>query len=261
MVLFIHEWKRSSKMLLIWALVVSGMTFIFMLIFPQMAEQMEGMTNIYANLGSFSAAFGMDKINFATPLGFYGIEAGAMISIGGGMLAALLGVNSLCKEEGGHTAELLFTMPHKRSSLTLWKGLAVGTMIATFNLVCVLAGIGAFICIGEEVVWKEFLLYHTAQLFMQLEIGMLCFCISAFLHRVSMGVGIGVAMTFYFLQMFINITDKAAFIKYFTPYYYADASNIFPAAGIEWKFVVLGMTYGILAVVGGVYYYARKDLQ
>lgn len=33
----------------------------------------------------------------------------------------------------------------------------------------------------------------------KLEIGMFCFCISAFLHRSSIGVGIGVAMTFYFL--------------------------------------------------------------
>lgn len=261
MTLFVHEWKQSRKMLLIWTAVVAGMTFIFMLIFPQMAGQMEDMTDIYANLGSFSAAFGMDKINFATPLGFYGIEAGAMISIGGGMLAALLSGNILCKEEGGHTAELLFTMPHRRTSISLWKALAAGTMIAAFNLVCVLAGIGAFACIGEELMWKEFLLYHTAQLLMQLEIGMLCFCISAFWHRTSMGVGIGVAMTFYFLQMFVNITDKAAFLKYFTPYYYADASNILPTATIEWKFVALGMVYGILAFVGGVYYYARKDLR
>ncbi len=261
MTLFLHEWKQSSKMLLIWTLVVAGMTFVFMLIFPQLAEQMGDMANIYANLGSFSAAFGMDRINIATPMGFYGIEAGAMISIGGGMLAALLGGNSLCKEEGGHTAELLFTMPHKRICLIFWKALAAGTMIIVFNLVCTLVGIGAFLCIGEEVVWKEFLLYHTAQLFMQLEIGMFCFCISALLHRTSIGVGIGVAMTFYFLQMFVNITDKAAFLKYFTPYYYADASNIFPVAAIEWELVALGMVYGIAAALTGMFHYARKDIK
>ncbi len=261
MTLFLHEWKQNSKMFLIWTAVVAGMTLVFMMIYPQMAGQVEEMTDIYANLGSFSAAFGMDRINFATPLGFYGIEAGAMISIGGGMLAALLGGGILCKEEGNHTAELLFTMPHRREALTLWKALAAGTMIIAFNLVCVLSGIAAFACIGEELLWKEFCLYHTAQLLMQLEIGMLCFCISAFLHRTSMGVGIGVSMTCYFLQLFVNITDKAAFLKYVTPYYYADAANIFPTASIEWKLVALGMAYGIVAVAAGVYYYARKDLR
>lgn len=61
--------------------------------------------------------------------------------------------------------------------------------------------------------------------------------------------------------MFVNIIDKAAFLKYFTPYYYADASNIFPAASIEWELVALGMVYGIAAALTGVFHYARKDIK
>lgn len=50
-------------------------------------------------------------------------------------------------------------------------------------------------------------------------------------------------------------------MKYFTPYYYADASNIFPAASIEWELVALGMVYGIAAALTGVFHYARKDIK
>lgn len=261
MTLFLHEWRQNSKLLIIWTAVIASMTFVFMLIFPQMAGQVDEITELFANMGSFSTAFGMDKINVATPLGFYGVEVGAVISIGGGMLAALLGGNMLCKEEGLHTSELLFTMPHKRSNLVLWKGLAMLSMIVAFNVVCTLAGIGAFACIEEEILWKEFGLYHLALTFMQLEIGMICFCISAFLQRPSLGVSIGVSMLFYFLQLFANISDKVEWLKYITPYCYADASNIFPTASVEWGLVILGFLYAVVAVTIGICYYEKKDLR
>lgn len=257
---FRHELQQNRKLLMIWTAVVAGMIFIIMLIFPQMESQVEDMTDLFANMGGFSAAFGMDKISFATPMGFYGVEAGAMIAIGGGMLAAILGGNVLCKEEGNHTAEFLLTMPMRRENIALQKLAAAAVMTVIFNAVCMGLGIAAFIAVGEEVAWKEFLLYHLAQTLMQLEIGALCFCLSAFMRKVSMGVGIGAAMLFYFLQLFVNVTDKLEWLKYVTPYYYSDAGNIFPQASVEWGLVILGMGYAAAAAVIGVIQYGRKDL-
>lgn len=257
---FRHELQQNRKLLMIWTAVVAGMIFIIMLIFPQMESQVGDMTEMFANMGGFSAAFGMDKISFATPMGFYGVEGGAMMAIGGGMLAAILGGNILCKEEGSHTAEFLLTMPMRRENAALQKLAAVAVMIVIFNGVCMGLGIGAFAVVGEEIAWNEFLLYHIALVLMQLEIGALCFCLSAFLHKVSMGVGIGVAMLFYFLQMFVNVTDKLEWLKYVTPYYYSDAGNVFPTASVEWGLVLLGMGYAAAAVIVGLLKYGRKDL-
>lgn len=257
---FRHELQQNRKLLLIWTAVVGGMIFVIMLIFPQMQSQVEDMTDMFSNLGGFSAAFGMDKMSFATPMGFYGVEGGAMISIGGGMLAAILGGNMLCKEEGNHTAEFLLTMPLRRENAALQKLAAAAVMIVAFNAVCMILGMGAFAAVGEEIAWKEFLLYHGAQVLMQLELGALCFCLSAFLRKVSMGVGIGVAMSFYFLQMFANITDGLEWLKYITPYYYSDAANIFPAVSVEWGLAALGMAYALAAVIVGIIKYGRKDL-
>lgn len=254
-----QELQQNRKMLLIWTAVVAGMIFVFMLMFPQMAGQMEDMSDIYANMGGFSAAFGMDKISFATPMGFYGTEAGAMLSIGGGMLAALLGGNILCKEEGGHTAEFLFTMPIRRETAALSKLEAALLMAVLFNLVCMAAGIGAFALIGEEIAWKEFLLYHVSQILMQMEVVCLCFCISAFLRKVSYGLGIGVAMLLYFLQMFVNISDRVEWLKFVTPFYYADAACIFSASQVEWGLVALGAVYAFAAAAVGICQFGKKD--
>lgn len=260
MTLFIHELKQNSKTLLIWTAVIAGMTFVFMLIFPQMAEQAAEINDLYANMGGFSAAFGMDRLKFTTPMGFYGVEAGAVIAVGGGMLAALLGGNILCKEEGGHTVEFLLTAPIRRSNAAAQKLAAVLTMVLVFNLVCVLSGTAAFVIIGEEPEWSNFLLYHTAQLIMQWEIACICFGISAFLKKVSMGLAIGVSLLFYFLQMFINVSDGMDWLKYVTPYYYSDAANIFPEGAVQWGFVLLGAGYGAAAAVIALLKYNRKDI-
>lgn len=261
MTLYIHEWKQNFKTLVIWATIIAGMTFIFMMIFPQMEGQMDEMADVYANLGGFSQAFGMDRISFTTPMGFYGIEAGAMIAIGGGMFAALAGGGIVCKEEGAHTADFLFTMPKKRTWVLLQKLLAAVTVIIVFNAVCLLSGIAAFACIGEPPEWKEFLLYHLAQCCMQLQVGLICFGISAFMKKVSLGVAIGIAMLFYFAQMFVNISDSMEWLKYFTPYYYADAANIFPEGTIMWGYLIWGFVYSIAAAGAGIFYFSRKDLR
>lgn len=258
--IFLHELRQNRKTLLIWTAVIGGMNFIFMMIYPQMAEQAAEMTEVYANLGGFSAAFGMDRIDLTTAMGFYGIEAGAVLSIGGGMLAAILGGGMLCKEEGGHTAEFLFSMPVSRTWVILWKALAALVMVCFFNIVCMAVGIGAFAAAAESVEWKSFLLYHFAQLCMQTEIMLLCLGISAFLKKVSMGLFIGIAMCLYFMQMFINITDGADWLKYVTPYRYSDAAEIFPAESMEWNLALLGLCYGIAMLAAGIWKYSRKDL-
>lgn len=260
MTIFLHELKQNSKTLLIWTAVVAGMIFVLLLIFPQMAGEAEKMTEVYANMGSFSAAFGMDRISFATPMGFYGVEAGAMIAIGGGMLAAILGGGMLAKEEGGHTAEFLFTMPISRARVVLEKMAAALVMVLLFNMVCVAAGAGGFAAIGEDIQWKEFLLYHTGQLFMQVEVALLCMGISAFLKKTSMGLAIGISMMLYFLQLFANISDKMDWLRFVTPYYYSDAAEILSTASVEWPLVALGMGYGLVALVIGLWQYSRKDL-
>lgn len=257
----IHEWKQYRKMFFIWSAVIAGMNFVLMMIFPEMAEQMEGVTELFSNMGSFSAAFGMNRISVATPMGFYGIEGGSILSIGGGMLAAALGGSILAKEEGGHTAELLFTMPHRRETIVYAKLIAVISMLCLFSLICTISGILSFFVIGEELLWKEFLLYHMAQLLLQLELGALCFGLSAFFTRSSLGADIGIAVGFYFLQLFINVTDRADWLKYLTPYYYADAANVLAEGRIEAGPALLGLLYGAAAVLIGVGYYGRRDLR
>ena len=255
-----HELKINLKTLLIWVGTVAGCVFVFMLLFPQFSEQSAEIDKLYSGMGQFSVAFGLDKISMGTAMGFYGIEAGAMISLGGAMFAALIGIGMLSKEEGNHTAEFLYTSSTSRINIIIQKWIAFFVIVIIFNLICVGCAIGSFAIIGEAISWKEFWLYHLAQCIMHIEVGSICFGISGVLKKNNVGLGIGIAVLLYFANMFINISDKLEGIKYITPFSYSDAANILSESKIEIAPLVIGIVIGVLFTgISGVYY-NKRDL-
>ena len=82
MSIFFHELKRGQKSLLVWSCAIAFMLGICVLIYPEMKTQMDGISTMFAEMGSFSEAFGMDRINFGTFIGFFGVECGNILEIG-----------------------------------------------------------------------------------------------------------------------------------------------------------------------------------
>lgn len=261
MTVFKHEIKQGFKAFWIWTIAIVFMLVICVLIFPQMSSNMDGGTSeMFANMGSFSEAFGMDSINFGEIMGFYGIECGNILGIGGGFFSALIGITILSKEEKDRTAEFLLTHPISRTSILIQKLLSVLLRILVMNVIIVAASAISFAAIGENFAVKEFVLLHIAYLVMQFEIACICFGISAFVKGSSAGIGLGVATAFYFMNIIANISDKAEFLHYLTPFSYAQASDIISTSEIDLKLIVLGAVYTIVGVAVGFIKYAKKDI-
>ena len=64
MTIFFHELKRNKISLIIWSSVLSFMLAVCIIIYPEMASQMNEMTDLFANMGAFTEAFGMYNLNF-----------------------------------------------------------------------------------------------------------------------------------------------------------------------------------------------------
>ena len=173
MVIFISELRRGRKGFLIWSAAISIMLVICVLMFPEMKGEMESVTDMFANMGGFTQAFGMDRLNFGTLIGFYGIECGNILGIGGGFYAAYLGISMLAKEEHEHTAEFLLTHPVRRIDIMLQKALAVAAQLISLNLIILLLSVVSVLAIGEDLPIKELLLLHGAYLILQLEIALI----------------------------------------------------------------------------------------
>ena len=260
MIMIRHELKQNRISLAAWTAAVGFLLVICILIFPEMKEEMDGVSDMFASMGSFTEAFGMDKISFGTLTGFYAVECGNILGLGGAFFSALCGVSILAKEEKDHTAEVLLTHPVSRARIVTCKLAAAGLQIVLLNAVIYAASIGSIAVIGEEIPWKEVSLLHLAYLLLQIEIAAVCFGISAFLRHGGMGIGLGAAAVLYCLNLIANITDSAEFLRYITPFGYAEGSDIVTSVSLEWGLVALGLAYGAAGIAAAYMKYCRKDI-
>ncbi len=255
-----HELKQNKVSLAVWTAAIGALFAVCILIFPEMKEEMDGVSDMFSSMGSFTEAFGMDKISFGTLTGFYAVECGNILGLGGAFFAALAAVSVLAKEEKEHTAEFLLTHPVSRARIVTEKLIAVYLQILILNAAVYILSIGSIAMIGEEIPWKEISLLHAAYLILQLEIAGICFGISAFLRHGSMGIGLGVAAVLYFLNLIANITESAEFLRYVTPFGYAEGADIVSNASLDVKLILLGLCYGAAGVAAAYMKYCRKDI-
>ncbi len=261
MTLIRHEMKQSWKALLIWTVSIGAFIVICLLMYPEMKSQMDGISSLFASMGSFSAAFGLDSLDFGTLKGFYGIECGNILGIGGALFSALTGIGVLANEEKNGTAEFLLTHPVRRSEIVTFKLAAVLIQIVFLNIVVWLMAVGSVAAIGEPVPWKEFTLLHIAFFFLQTELACICFGISAFLRKGGAGIGLGLAIILYFMNITANLTDRAGFLKYITPFSYADGAEIFKAGSIHTCRLLIGFSFAAVGIALAYWKYLRKDIR
>ena len=260
MTLVNHELRRGRTALLVWTVSIGFLMAVCIFLFPEMKGEMDGVSEMFASMGSFTQAFGMDRLSFGTLTGFYAIECGNILGLGGAFFAALVAIQSLAGEEKDHTAEFLLTHPIARSRIVAEKLLAVVLQIVLLNLVILLISLGSVAAIGETFPWKELGLLHLAFFLLQLELSGICFGISAFLRRGSLGLGLGIAAMAYFLNLIANISEQAQCLRYVTPFAYAEGADILTDLALDGPLVALGMAYGLIGVAAAFWRYGKKDI-
>lgn len=254
-----HELRRGRTAFLIWTGAIGFLLAVCVFLFPEMKGEMDSVGDLFSSMGSFTAAFGMDRLNFGTLAGYYAIECGNVLGLGGAFYAALSAVGMLSKEEKERTAEFLLTHPISRSSVLRGKLAALLLRVTELNGIIWLLCVGSMALIGEPIPWREVNLLHLAYYLLQLELTGICFGISAFLRRGSAGIGLGIAAGMYALNLLANITDAAKPLKYITPYGYCDGATI-AADGLDAGKILLGLCLGGLGVAAAWYYYPKKDV-
>ena len=255
-----HEMRQGILSLAIWTGSIAFLMVICIVMFPEMKGQMEDVSDMFASMGSFTAAFGMDRLSFGTLTGFYAIECGNILGLGGAFYAALTGITALAKEEKEHTAEFLLTHPVTRTGIVSAKLASVLFQITVMNVLILAISLVSILFIDEEIPWKELLLFHLAYYLLQLEIGGICFGISAFLHRSGLGIGLGLACLMYFLNLIANISESAEFLKYITPFGYADGADIVTEEALNGPMVAVGVSLAVIGIAAAYWKYNRKDI-
>ena len=190
MTIFRKELRAGSVSPLVWSAVIGGLMAVCVGLYPSMEGGMGDMSALFASMGDFSAAFSLDRLQYGTIEGFYGIECGNILGLGGAFFSALTAMGLLAGEEGGHTAEFLLTHPVSRLRIAAEKLAALTAMILILNVICFACGAVSLLAIEADPDWGGLLRYHAALLLMQLEVGGLCFGLSSLLRRSSYGLAL-----------------------------------------------------------------------
>ena len=256
-----HELRLGRKAWIIWSASVSFLLIVTIFLFPEMKGEMDNISSMFSDMGSFSAAFGMDKMNFGTLIGYYAVECGNVLGLGGAFFASLCAAAILCREEKERTAEFLLTHPVSRVRIITEKLMAVLIQVLAMNLIVYVLCIGSMAAVGESIPWKEASLLHLAFLIMQIELCGICFGISAFMRKGSIGVGLGITFILYFMNLISNITEKAKGLKYITPFAYCDGSTVVTDLKLDAAKIAIGMTFCAAGIAVAYLKYTKKDIR
>ena len=260
--LFLHEIKRNKLSLIVWSFALSFMLGICVIIYPEMQSQMGDLGAMFSDMGAFSDAFGMDMLNFGEFMGYFGVEIGNTLGLGGALLAGIVGISALSKEERDGTAELLLSMPVTRERIVLEKLLFSAFHILVVNVAVVLVSTLAIVAIDVgDVEGGKIALIFLANILMQLEIMAITFGISACLNKNSIGIGIGISFGLYFLNIIANLADGLDFIGKITPFGYASSGYIIENGSIELLPLLVGIIFAGLGIALAFFRYTKKDIK
>lgn len=256
-----HELRQGRISFLIWTASIGLLLSICVFLFPEMKGEMEDVNDLFSSMGSFTSAFGMDRLNFGTLTGYYAVECGNVLGLGGAFYAALCAVSMLSKEEKDRTAEFLLTHPISRFRIITEKLIAILIQITAMNLVIYACSVGAMTAIGEEIPWTALNLLHSAYYLLQIELAGICFGISAFMRKGSAGIGLGIAALMYFLNLIANIAEVADFLKYITPFGYCEGADILTNGCLDGVKIAIGAAIYLAGIAAAYLKYTNKDIQ
>lgn len=261
MILTRHELRQGLKPLIIWTMSIAAFMMTCIFLYPEMKDEMGGLGEMFSSMGSFSKAFGMDVLSFGTLKGYYAVECGNVLGIGGAMFAALIGISALAKEEGAHTAEFLFAHPLSRFRAVVEKGLSVLIQLIFLNGIVFALSALSVKMINETIVWRDLALLHIAFFLVQVEIAAICLFFSALLRGGGTGFGLGFALVLYFLNLIANISESVEWLKYLTPFSFAEGSEVLTSGKIEPRYLIPGMCLTALGILAAFPVYAKKELR
>ena len=260
MIIFFHELRQNKLSIIIWSAALSFMLGVCVIIYPEMSSQMGEISNMFADMGAFTEAFGMDQLNFGEFMGYFGVECGNTLGLGGAIFAAIVGVSALSKEEKNHTAEFLLTHPVSRAKIITEKLLAAFAQVIILNVAVVAITCLCILAVGVEADAAKLALVFLAYLIMQLQIVAITFGMSAFLNDGALGEGLGLEFGLYFMNIISNLSDKLEFVKFITPFSYADGAHIIPNGSIEIKYLAVGLVLSVCGIAAAYLKYMRKDI-
>ncbi|WP_064093495.1 ABC transporter permease subunit [Rossellomorea aquimaris] len=261
--IFKREFTKNAKSLIIWSIILGGIILMTLSIYPQFTQDQETLNNLLsAYPDSFKEAFGMDRLDIGTLLGFYGMEIHFMTTLIGSIYAVMLASNMMAKEENEKTIEFLLSKPLSRSRIVMEKLFAVMTNICLLNLFIVIICLIGFQFADEDVSMKTFSVLIFATTLLHITFASIAFLLSSVMKktRTITSISLGLVLISYFFSVVAGISEGLEGVKYISFFKYVDAADLISENAIQPVYLVIMLGITALSICLTFWLYRRKDI-
>ena len=261
--IFRHEYFSRLKSVIIWSASISVLILFFSSMFTIFADQAALMNEFLARYPQeLRAAFGMDRTDLATVLGFYSFVF-MFVQLCLAIQASNYGFGLVSIEESELTADFLLSKPVSRTQVLTSKLLAALTSLTITNLVVWAA---SFIAItlfrgGHEYKPGTLILLLLGIVIFQLFFLSVGLVVSLLVKRVRSVTpyALGLAFGMYVLSAFSGIF-KDVKLELVTPFKHLDAPYIVQHGAFDTPLVLLNVAVTLVALAASYWLYTRRDI-
>ena len=260
--IFIRELKANLKSLIIWSVILALLIVIGAAKFTAYFGNPEMLKILDSFPPALLDALSMRGFNLTTISGFYGIMF-VYFGLMGAIAAAMWGSDMISKEERNKTVEFSLVLPVTRSKVVTAKALAA--LVDCVLLVLVVWGVSlvAVRQFNPDQAFYRFLALEMRAFFIIelifLALGLLLGCAMK-QYKWSASTAVGIILVTYFISIISAMQENLNFLKWFTPFKYYDAGELFRNGRLDGTYLLLSLAIIVVCVAVAYLAYNRRDL-
>jgi ABC-2 type transport system permease protein len=260
--IFIRELKANLKSLVIWSVIVALLIMIAVAKFSAFAGNPEMLAMLDSMPAGLLDALNMRAFNLTTLSGFYGIMF-VYFGLMGAIAAAMWGSDIISKEERDKTVEFSLVLPVSRSRVITAKALAALVICIAFVLITWAVSLVAVQSYNPDQAFYKYLALEMRAMFsielIFLAIGLLLGC-AMMQYKRSGSTAVAIILATYFMSIVSAMQEKLDFLKYFTPFRYFDAGDLFRSGRMDSTYLLLSAAIIIVCLAAAYWIYNKRDL-
>lgn len=260
--ILIRELKANLKSLVIWSVIITLLIMIAVAKFSAYAGNPELLAMLDSMPPAVLDALNMRAFNLTTVSGLYGIMF-VYFGLMGAVAAAMWGSDIISKEERDKTVEFLLVLPVSRSKVVTAKTLAALVNCIAFVLITWAVSLLAVRSYNPDRTFYDFLRLEMGAMFIIelifLAIGLLLGC-AIKQNKRSGSIAVAIILATYFITVLSTMQEELDFLKYFTPFRYFDAGELFHSGEMEGVYLLLSLAIISFSLAAAYLAYNRRDL-
>lgn len=260
--IFLRELRANFKSLITWAVIIGLLIVIAAAKFSAFVDDPAMLAMLDSMPQAMLDAFSMRSFNLSTLTGFYGLMF-IYFGLMGAIAAAMWGSDSISKEERDKTVEFSLVLPVSRARVVTAKALAALVNCVLLVLITWGISLAAVQSYNPDQVFRDYLrLEMIAMFFIELiflALGLLLGCAMKHYKR-SGSTAVAIILVTYFMSVLVGMKEELGFLKYFTPFKYFDASELFHTGQFDVTFLLLSAGIIVVCVAAAYWVYQKRDL-